>query len=91
MADARNIATVAAEVVLEIPERYDGYRESLVRQLLEILRRQDSDAGTTTRRAEMRRLIEAFSATVTVSAEGDATRNSSQPISRTSSSSRTCS
>lgn len=69
MADARNIAAVASEVVLDIPERYVGYREDLVRQLLDVLRHQGLDAGTNTRRTEIRRVLEAFGAQMTVKVE----------------------
>lgn len=69
MSDVRNVAAVAKEAVLDIPERYSGYREALVRQLMEILRHQEEGAGPTTRRTEIRRLLEGFSAKVAAKAE----------------------
>lgn len=71
MADAKNLAAVAAEAVLEVPERYPGYREDLVRQLMGILRRQDEDVGQNTRRSEIRRLLESFGTQVAAKTQED--------------------
>ena len=60
MVDTRNLGAVAAEAVLGVPERYPGYREELVRHLMEVLRRQAADSGQNTRRSEIRRLLDAF-------------------------------
>lgn len=60
MADRRNLGAVAEEAVLAIPERYPGYREGLIRQLMEILQRQGAGSGQNNRRSEIRRMLEAF-------------------------------
>ncbi len=51
---------VARDVVLEVPERYDGYREQLLSKLTEIIECQGSGLTKTTRRREVRRILEAF-------------------------------
>ena len=51
---------VARDVVLEVPERYDGYREQLLSKLTEIIRSQESGITKTARRREVRRILEAF-------------------------------
>jgi len=51
---------VARDVVLEVPERYDGYREQLLSKLTEIIECQESDLTKTARRREVRRILEAF-------------------------------
>lgn len=51
---------VAREVVLEMPERYDGYREQLVRKLAEVIGCQSSGFSTTARRREVRRVLKAL-------------------------------
>lgn len=56
---------VAREVVLEVPERYDGYREQLLSKLTEIIECQGSGLTTTARRREVRRVLEAFGQQVT--------------------------
>ncbi len=51
---------VARRVVLEVPERYDGYRGQLTGKLTEIIECQERGFTTTARRREIRRILEAF-------------------------------
>lgn len=51
---------VARDVVVEVPERYDGYRDQLLSKLTEIIECQESGLTKTSRRREVRRILEAF-------------------------------
>ena len=51
---------VAREVVLEVPEPYDGYREQLLPKLTEVIGCQGSGLTKVARRREVRRVLEAF-------------------------------
>ena len=51
---------VARDVVLEIPERYDGYRAQLVHKLTDVIGCQRSGLSNAARRKEVRRVLEAF-------------------------------
>ena len=57
---ASGFQKVAREVVLEVPEPYDGYREHLVGKLLEVIDCQRSSSSTISRRKDVRRLLKAF-------------------------------
>ena len=57
---ASGFKKVAREVALEVPERYDGYREHLLRKLTEVIACQGSGLLKAARRKEVRRLLEAF-------------------------------
>ena len=66
---ASGFRRVAREVVLEVPELYDGYREQLLRKLTEIIGCQGSGLTTSARRGEVRRVLEAFGFGQQVAAE----------------------
>ena len=55
-----NFINVAREVLLEVPERYAGYREDLLDNLTKTIGCQAGAVGATTRRRDIRRILEAF-------------------------------
>ena len=55
-----NFINVAREVLLEVPERYAGYREDLLDNLTKTIGCQAGGVGATTRRRDIRRILEAF-------------------------------
>ena len=55
-----NFINVAREVLLEVPERYAGYREDLLDHLTKIIGCQAGGVGATARRRDIRRILEAF-------------------------------
>ena len=57
---ASGFKTVAREVILEIPELYDGYREQLLPKLTEVIGCQGSGLTKIARRREVRRVLKAF-------------------------------
>ena len=57
---ASGFKKVAREVVLEIPELHDGYRQQLLRKLNEVIGCQGSGLTKIARRREVRRVLEAF-------------------------------
>lgn len=57
---ASGFKKVALRVVLEVPERYDGYREQLLQKLTEVIGCQGSDLAKVARRREVRRVLKAF-------------------------------
>lgn len=57
---ASGFKQVAREVVLGVPERYDGYREQLLHKLTEIIGCQGTSLATAARRRDVRRVLEAF-------------------------------
>lgn len=60
---------VARDVVLEVPERYDGYREQLLSKLTEIIECQGSGLTKAARRREVGRILEAFGQQVATQTE----------------------
>lgn len=60
MSSPGNLVTVARTTVLELPERYPGYREHLVGKLTEVIGSQATGSGKIVRRKEIRRVLEAF-------------------------------
>ena len=57
---ASGFKKAAREVVSEVPELYNGYREQLLRKLTEVIGCQGSGLTTRARRGEVRRVLEAF-------------------------------
>ena len=57
---ASGLKKVAREVVLEVPERYDGYREQLLHKLTEVIGCQGTSLTKAERRREIRRVLDAF-------------------------------
>ena len=57
---ALGLKRVAREVVAEVPERYDGYREQLLDKLIEVIGCQDRSLTKIKRRREVRRVLVAF-------------------------------
>ena len=51
---------VAREVVLEVPERYDGYREQLLHKLTEVIGCQGTSPAKAARRPKVHRVLDAF-------------------------------
>ena len=60
---------VAREVVLEVPEPYDGYHEQLPRKLAEVIGCQGSGLTKIVRGREVRRILEAFGQQVAAQTE----------------------
>ena len=57
---ASRFRKVAREVILEVPELYQGYHKVLLRKLTEVIGCQGSGFATAARRREVRRVLEAF-------------------------------
>lgn len=64
MMSSRRVIEVAGERVLDADERFEGYRSSLVRMLVQSIQLQDKEGSERSRRDEIAKMVDALATQV---------------------------
>jgi hypothetical protein len=62
----------AASALIELPERHPGYRDNLMQQLADLIRKRDSAAGAAARRQLCQDHVEALATSMLAASKGGA-------------------